>query len=533
MTHPLPSVLRVLQTVETRRSVKSTNFAPVTIATSPPENRQKGAHGRSKVLIIVRGASWAKDHLLLVKALVETGRYEVEAGIGISGPTAASFKRQCAEIGVRWFDLNPTQTTQPAEVSALRRHRIRGLLKRVPGLRGILLIVHNILLFQRDRRAAARLIQDHASDLMVTSGYTGFEAAYLLTEAARRGTRIVHLDSYGVLTSSWRAVGREHGMGSAVVVSTFARRILAALFPRWTYRFDDGRRMFYETPDRCLAALLCGIMPKYPFTAGHGPISAFTAVNEYSRRTLEASGIEPGRIHLVGRLQDDATFAAVNKARNNRAASLAALGLNPDRPVILCSSSPLLLHRSMTLEQETEYHQSMLSELAAVEGAQVVLSMHPVHQNAGYIDVLAARYGVKVFTAPGINELLPLSTLFVDCESTVSTMAAACGIPMVMVFLEKQAFPNGEPPPNRIEAEFAIFVASLKPPDRFIMDGLAFAYGWRQAAIAARHCLADRGYYDDLVRGQRKSATLWATAFDGKAMERVLALIDTLAVQSP
>jgi hypothetical protein len=390
-------------------------------------------------------------------------------------------------------------------------------------------IANHCLRLQKSKTKARRLIAASNPQLVVITGNTILEPGLVVSEAARRGAKVMLLDVYGALPAVWRAIHRDRTLGQRVAVSTFGRRVLATLFPHWTYRFDDGRRILFDTPEFCIAARLCGIMPKNPFARGVGPIAALTAINEYSRRTLESFGCLPERIHLIGRLQDDAAFSLIAKASSNRTACLVSLGLDPSRPLIICSSAPFVEHKMMTVEEQRQYHETMMSELAAIKGAQVAISLHPGQRDRTDVYEIALRHGVRVFDAPGINELMPLAALYVDGESTVAIVAAACAVPMIAVHFDRQIFPDGAPPPERREPLFREYVASLRPPERLITDGMDFADGWKHAATLARRCLSDRAYYARLVEGQRQSARLWAPAFDGKAIERAVGLVDRLA----
>jgi hypothetical protein len=523
-------------------------------AVAPPQS--KHARGGLRALLVAQGASWARDYLALAKALAATGRYEIEVGVGFAGPSGHAFKQQCSDAGIRWFMLDveegtdarlePTASATPADIASettvpsaslwsalansksMRADRIRAVCRRIAPLPGLFRFGYHLVRFQRSRIRAERLIADHRPEVLVVSGYTGFEAAFLLKAAVRRGAGVLRLDCFGVITPAWRAAARDRLMGQSLAVRGLARRLVAAVFPRWTYRFPDGRRMFVEAPEVCIAALICGVMPNDPLAPAPGPITAFTAIHEYSRAVLEDSGVEPRRIHLIGRLQDDATFDLVARAMNDRENCLTALGLDPRRPLILSSTAPLFEHNQITAEEQQQYHEFMFSELATIEGAQVAVSFHPAQQERKKICAIATRYGVRMFDSPGINELLPLATLYVDGESTVAAMAAACGVPMILVF-QSIHLPARKGKPGERETQFQEFVASLRPPERLITGGMVFADGWKSVAALVRHCLSDHAHYKTLVESQLESARLWAPAFDGKALDRAVTLVDQLA----
>jgi hypothetical protein len=496
---------------------------------------------RRRILLDVSAPSWAREMLSLARPLAAAEEFDVEALLGFCGAAGQHFADRCREIGVTCIAVsdqpgikssNPAEgATDPARCEDFSKRRsLRALLARNPVLHSLAAFRAELRKLRRYRKLAARLLAERRPDGLILSGYGAFSLeAALVREAARRGILTVFLEVYAHNTPGFRAADRKTRLGASITISNPFRKGLAFLFPHWTFGLADGHHIFYDAPPICLAAEVAGLMPRNPFTVYPGPVTAFAVINERSRAAIEANGVDPGRIHVVGRISEDATFAAFAETSRNKADRLAGLGLDSTSPLILCSSMPFAEHGYITPKQQLELHYTMIAELVAVEGAQIAVSLHPSQEDGAKLREIAAEYGVPVFSSPGLNELLPLASLFVYTESSTLTMAAACQTPVIALLIDEMVFPDGPPPPDRREAAFRKIIATWRAPDRFVSDGMVFLDGCAGLGKTARRCLTDREFYLRLVDGQRRAALYWASAFDGRACERIVRLIDDLA----
>jgi hypothetical protein len=509
-----------------RRPLMCRNDAPRLEASDATESL---APVRPRILIHVR-ASWAREMLALAEVLSTTGKFAIEAQLVLPQPLLETFVPRFREAGVAWLGLPNEGDIGDVEAPAPSRHsRLRRILRKSAFLRSVAIFLAALRRQRALRKRAARILEERRPDILVLGGHKGFDLeSALLLDAARRRLTIVYLETYAHNTAQYHAETRIR-IGAATRVATIFQGVLAALFPRWCFRLADGRRIFYENPEICLAAEISGLRPEDPFTPYAGPFTAYAVINERSRATLEANGIAPPSIHVIGRVSEDTTFAIMSEASRNRPARLAALGLDPVRPLILCSSIAAAEHWHCTWEQQEQFHEGILSELAVIDTAQVALSLHPSQHDKSALRKIAARYGVPVFEIPTLNELLPLAALFVYTQSSTITLATACRTPVICLPLDALATPGDPRPAEEREAALHRRAAGPHSSDYLVSDGMIFHYGWRGLGSIARRCLADRDYYESLVDGQRRAAAYWASAFDGKAGERAVRLFDNLA----
>ena len=489
---------------------------------------------RRRVLIDLAVSSWQQDMMAFAESLAASGRYNVNVLLRFSGPIADRLVDRCGIAGITTTRASKRLDFLPEVSTHARRSRLKRLLKRSSTLQTIAEFRDHLVGQLRALYHAKQILADFQPDVVVLGNFGGFGLEMALVKAAaRRRIPVMFLEAYALVMPRKRAELRDVRLGETIAVSSRFRRALATLFPHWTFRFPDGRRIFIESPSACFAAELSRLMVRNPFLTCAGPITVYAVMNERSRTALAANDVDPCRIRLVGRASEDSAFALLNDVRKTRSERLKLLGLDPERPLVLCSSIPAAEHSAASWQEQLEFHEGMFRELAAVKGAQIALSLHPSQRDSTEIRALAERHKIPAFGVPSLNELLPLAFLFVYTESSTLTLSAACGVPVIAILFGAEYFPGNPAPGEQRTAVFRRVVANLRPPDFYISDGMVLLESCSGLAATIHRCLSEPQYYNGLVEGQRRAAEQWASMFDGHACERLVALADELTGQTP
>jgi hypothetical protein len=246
------------------------------------------------------------------------------------------------------------------------------------------------------------------------------------------------------------------------------------------------------------------------------------APGQFSRDGYIAGGARPEAVPLTGSPRWDIYAAIDPPARSAcRAAVSHALGLDPTAPILVYGASwneRETAHSRAHLLGLLAVYRGVLAAVRANPGVQLVVKLHPgemtrpgLDQSAlleGYAGV-ARRAGVERIAVTGgyKTELLAAADLVVSINSNLGLEALLCGRPLVNVpFMAGDADILFTPAP-----------------------GLVALRGPADTAEAVGALLADAARREQLAAGALEGVRRWVHEPDGRAGERVAAVVSRLA----
>jgi hypothetical protein len=238
----------------------------------------------------------------------------------------------------------------------------------------------------------------------------------------------IYLGERQVVTARFNNV--KLGMVStALAVDHSARnRWIARVFPRWT-REQGGRRLFMFPPEHLLLSWLFGLLPPNVWQKPSELLDLVFVEAEASRRMLEESGYDLGKVVVCGKPLADRVFERLSDP-DHRAALYRYLRLEPDQPFVLVNVEPSAEHHYSSWDDHWRRFEGLMSCLKATR-LPIVLSLHPLCEPARYRYV-EERYGFRVSEDYKIIELYPYAGLSVSFPCSTNALALTFERPLVI-----------------------------------------------------------------------------------------------------
>jgi hypothetical protein len=293
-------------------------------------------------------------------------------------------------------------------------------------------------------------------------------------------------------------------------VAGFAKRLFAAVFPRWVASFR-GKRLLPIPWGRALALEALRIAPSDPWVTNSGQADALFVESEGMARFYREAGYAGPPLMVTGAPADDVLADGRARAAAGRAAELARYGLDPTRPLAVTALPPNCfgLHGSIRTIRFADYGsliKAWLGPLAAAFGGNVAISLHPSVDRAAVPDIEAL--GGRVVDED-ILQWIPLCDLFVHCGSSTVRWALACGKPTIdydVYEFGMACFADLEG--SDYTTDYDVFRRDV---ESFVSDPV------RRAEVEAR---------------QRRIAPLWGD-LDGRSSDRLCAGLERLMRAAP
>jgi hypothetical protein len=351
---------------------------------------------------------------------------------------------------------------------------------------------------------ASRFFQRTGSQLLILSlDLVGYDSPAYVKQAHRRGIKALIVSS---IMSNGLDVAEFYVRDRRFHVITGLHRLITTMFPKWvlTHR---GTPLMRLQAHRILAMEVLGLAPRNPWLFNGSRADAITMESPAMADYMAAAGMERNQMRVVGSTADDVLAETLGDRDRRRAELCRSLGLPADRPIIVTALPPDFLYvEGGRPECDFRDYESVvefwIKSLCAVEGYNVVISMHP-SAKADEIRALE-RYGVRISTLT-TPELVPLCDIFVAAISSTIRWAIACGIPVV----------NYDVYRYRYSDDFAKVEGVLTVEEQ--SDFLA----------ALTRLAHDNDFYRIVQAKQRAAARQWGF-LDGTCSARMLALVQEL-----
>jgi hypothetical protein len=360
---------------------------------------------------------------------------------------------------------------------------------------------------RRTRRRFRRLLREHEVGLVIAPGdNVGYATPLLFQEAHRAGKKAL-IVPFTVSNQLEMAVDlRRHRRYSMARLDNL---VFGTAYPRWVFE-HAGKKMVRLPAARGLAVEWSGLAPPDPWVLNSGAADALAVESHYMWDYYRRAGLPEAKLRLTGMPGDDAAARALGEAALARDALMAELGLPADRRMVLFSYGEyhhfFATGPAPEFAGQAELTRFWLQALGGMRGYNVVLSLHPSlkREDMGHLE----SDRVKISTRP-IEDLIPLCDVYAVSISATTRTAIASGKPVVDHDVFHFDYDNFRGLDAvwiaRTRAEFAGTLARLAEDEVFF-----------QAACAAQRRLAPR------------HANL-----DGRAGERILALVDELVDEMP
>lgn len=270
-------------------------------------------------------------------------------------------------------------------------------------------------------------------------------------------------------------------------------------FPHWLYQ-HRGRQLLRRPGVRLMAAEALGVAPPTPWILNSSRATAIAVESQAMHEHYIAHEIPESQLVMTGSVTDDLLYRALEQKDELRH----RLGLEPGKPVLLCSLPPNQLSVPRPLCQFSDFRSIVdfwLNELKRVAGWEIVVKLHPsmLPDDIDYVQTFDVRISDLETTS-----LIPLCDLYNTSVSSTIRWALGCGKPVLNYDVFRYCY-------REFAAEPAVLTVSDK--DAF--------------SKALRHLTQDEEGLRDLTGKATEAASRWGMN-DGRSMERILALFDGL-----
>lgn len=208
--------------------------------------------------------------------------------------------------------------------------------------------------------------------------------------------------------------------------------IFCRLYPQWHFR-HKGRDLTRLPAQEAMALESLGLAPPLPWIlhSGYADVIAVESAEAHDYGLRE--GLEPARLRIVGSCTQDVLHAGKVRRTTRRQELCARLGIDPERPLVVCALPPDMLYGAGGRpECEFKVYSALvagfLGPIGQILGGQFLVCPHPSADRSKL--TFASDYGA-ILAEESLAEYLPLADLYVASISATIQWAIACGIPVV------------------------------------------------------------------------------------------------------
>jgi hypothetical protein len=282
--------------------------------------------------------------------------------------------------------------------------------------------------------------------------------------------------------------------------------LMAKLFPKWVINYRGHRLILPK--EHILICESLGITPSNPWLINSGHATKIAAESRFMADYYVAAGIPQEKLELTGALYDDILYEARQHRTQGRAELQRSHGVRPDRPLVLLALPP----NQVAVEPRPGFQFLNYREMVDLmvrtlaerrERFEVGVNLHPRIARSDVVDIME-KYGVPIIDQP-IEQLVPLSDLYIATASATIRLAINCGIPVVNYDAYRYDYDD-------YKGLEGVIIVDDKAEFVSIYDRLT----------------SEPEFYELIASAQRKTAERFAL-LDGRSHERMLALFDRLA----
>ncbi len=209
--------------------------------------------------------------------------------------------------------------------------------------------------------------------------------------------------------------------------------LFIATYPNWSASYK-GRRLVLPGLHIFLSEYLkCA--PRVPWLINSGTADVIAAESEFMMDFYRRSGIEESRLRLTGSISDDRLYKVL-KDRENQWVSLKNKLSIPESNgnVFLIALPPDQFSHSAVNQTEFQNHQElidyMLSMVMSERGKDDVVLVN-LHPRTSIDKIALPSFNGLYVVNDAIENLVPLSDLFIAVSSATIRLAVSCGIQVI------------------------------------------------------------------------------------------------------
>ena len=411
------------------------------------------------------------------------------------GPPAGGDRPTRRGLAKRWLGYLPEPVAQRVKLWGC------GVLNLLSGN-----VFYHLRRLAKLLRSVTRLIRQQKPSFLVLGGdLVHYDTAVFIIVAHQE-----HIPA--VVIPGWMASAREAAEAvmhnPAYSLQQRFNRLVGALYPRWVYE-HKGRRLLRLPAAQVLAREWLGLAPPLPWILHSGYADAIAVESEAMRLYCVSEGLPSDQLVLTGSMAHDVMAETLKDVARRRTDLCHRLNLPPGRPMLLSALPPDFLYMvggrpECDFQTYDELVYFWVQSLAAVEGYNVVISLHPsvAYEDMKYIE----QWGVKI-AREATMVLIPLCDIYVASISATIQWAIACGKPVVNYDVYRYRYPDYA----GVEG-----VITLEEKEEFLS--------------VLKRLTQDHEFYAEVTARQAACAGRWGV-LDGQAGRRMLQLFDRLVEQ--
>lgn len=322
---------------------------------------------------------------------------------------------QCEKNGFEFYSYENVCNPKNRSISLIEKvlHRVK------LGRSWTARFINSYCKLNYELRCCVNLIKEQNVNLVISSE-NNTRIGLIFDKAAKRN-HIKSIVTVFTLANS-EELGYVYSKKQGYVVNSIRKKIFFGIFKSWVIIYN-GIQTTCETTENILAKFLLGLRPVNPWLSVGGNSTRIVFDSEFVKDYYLLSGLKTqANIDLL----PSVNFLNFRKVKQEKELQIKAInhsiGMNNDKPVLLCSIPPDILKNSHfeTFDQLVDFFCSVLSK---DNHYNVWLSLHPRFPK-DKITLLSA-YNVRVVNKP-IEFLMPLCDVFVAAISATIRYALTC-----------------------------------------------------------------------------------------------------------
>lgn len=256
-----------------------------------------------------------------------------------------------------------------------------------------------------------------------------YNSQFIVASAHSNGARAVVVPFTIVNTLEWAEAFYDVDLYQA---GKGWNRVLAKAFPNWVLE-HRGRRLILP-PLFILGCECLGMTPANPWLISSGRAEALAAESQFMSEYYRNAGIPEKKIVLTGALSDDRLFFLLQNRNACLQALASRLGVDIGQKVVLIGLPPNQFGAGKREGCEFNTYEELVRHIvgtivAVCAGvATVLINLHPRIDPASV--AFLADMDATIVNEP-IEDLVPLSDVYVAVASATIRIGISCGIPVI------------------------------------------------------------------------------------------------------
>ena len=313
------------------------------------------------------------------------------------------------------------------------------------------------LLFAHREGPSAHLPQPLAGDVAIKFAELAAEVTRQITLARMISITMTHCAASIIIlfednaehdTGIWISCAKEQGIPSLIIPFTIADQIepaeahyhdplfwadadvlngfAARIYPKWTFKYRD-RLLIRRFASRVIAAESLGFAQPDPWVLNSSYATCMAVESHATFNFYEQLGVANSQMRLTGSFVDDVVF----EANHRRAQLQQELGLDAERPMLLCGFPPNQLTDGRGKSEFKTFDELIvywMEQLRKLDGWQVVIRPHPAMARTDIDTLLTFPFVVSEMDTA---KLIPLCNIYNTSVSSTIRWALACGKPVL------------------------------------------------------------------------------------------------------